>query len=63
MYRSKIRQLARLQQARAPERRSHFFWKDPVLTCRQQAEALIASGKASPDDQFVEFRWKSEGEA
>ena len=62
MHRSKLKEVARLKQARTPERRSHFFWVDPGVTLREKAEALIASGRASPNDQFVEFRWKSDEE-
>jgi hypothetical protein len=59
MYRSKLKQLARLKQARMPERREHTFWVDRNgPTHEEQRDALIASGRATTEDVFTSFRWK-----
>ena len=63
MYRSQLKEVARLKQACTPKPRHHFFWVgEGGPTHEQQVEALIASGRASPNDKFVGFRWKSREE-
>jgi hypothetical protein len=62
MKASLARRFGCVERARAAQRRDHYLWKgtddtDDVVDAR--IEAMIASGKASRDDRFVIFSWRS----
>jgi hypothetical protein len=57
-----VRRLDRLQKAHAARRRTHYLFRgmdetEPQVDAR--IDAMIASGKAGPNDRFVVFSWRS----
>jgi hypothetical protein len=60
MTQSLERRVCGVEQVQAGQRRMHFFWRDEDETqdmVRARIRAKIASGAASPNDQFVTFFW------
>jgi hypothetical protein len=61
MKASQIRELARVAKTGAVEARLHYLWWDLDEThdmVQARIRAMIASGEASENDEFVTFRWK-----
>jgi hypothetical protein len=59
---SMVRRLDRLVKAHAARRRTHYLFRgmdetEPQVDARR--DAMIASGKAGPNDRFIIFSWKS----
>jgi hypothetical protein len=53
-----LRRYERLRQKQAAKRKTHYLFRLPGQTdTRAERERLIASGKASPSDKFIEFYW------
>jgi hypothetical protein len=58
--------LKTLEKTHGRQRRTFFLWMDEWDTAADieaNRNRLIAEGRASADDQFVQMRWKREGEA
>jgi hypothetical protein len=58
---SVMRRIRHAERARAAERRTHTFFRDPgetQETVDARIREKIASGEASPSDRFVTFFWR-----
>jgi hypothetical protein len=56
------RRVGRVEGAQAASRRIHTFFRNPGETqemVQAQIREKIASGEASPTDQFVTFFWRA----
>jgi hypothetical protein len=56
------RRVRGVERARAAQRQMRFIWQDTDETSEEvqaRIRARIASGEASPTDQFVTFSWRS----
>jgi hypothetical protein len=63
---SMVRRLDRLAKAHAARRRTHYLFRgvDEIeLQVDARIGAMIASGKAGPNDRFVVFSWRSPADA
>jgi hypothetical protein len=59
---SLVRRIHSLERARAVSRRTHYLFRGMDETPAQlqaRIDAMIASGEASRNDQFITFAWES----
>jgi hypothetical protein len=62
MKTSLVRRFGCVERARAALCRDHYLWREADETddvVRARIDAMIASGKASRNDRFVTFSWRS----
>jgi hypothetical protein len=60
-----LNQLDQLQKKHTRKRRTCLLWvdaRDTPADIEAKRNRLIAAGRASPDDEFVQVRWKRPGE-
>jgi hypothetical protein len=56
------RRLGCVERVLAARRRTHYLWQDIDETdeaLKERIRAMITSGEAGPNDQFITFRWRS----
>jgi hypothetical protein len=66
MPQSPLNRLKALEKSHTRERRIYPLWVDARDTpgdIAAKRNRLIAGGRASADDEFVQIRWKRRGEA
>jgi hypothetical protein len=67
MSQSLERRLHNVETAHAACRKTHYLWwgeDETQADVAAKKRAMIASGKASPNDRFITFTWRRpEGEA
>ena len=62
MKRSLERRVRGTERLRAAQRRTHYLWQDMDETTEQvqaRMRAMIASGEARRDDEFMTLFWRS----
>jgi hypothetical protein len=56
------RRVSCMERVLVARRRTRYLWQDDDesdAALRARIRAMIASGEAGPNDQFVTFRWRS----